>query len=172
MLNLFIDWDSVDDHKKFIASPGYKPFFESIGSMLEGDANLYHVHYDQTPSPALSSGGSPIVTEFLTIFFPEEYSSADKEKYHSDVVKFRDIVADSAEGFKGAFGGWVVEKLDDPKDSEKRTAYSMLIGWTSVEAHMKYRETQAFKDYIYLLRGGKDLKGVTVCHVAAKELQK
>jgi len=171
MLNLFIDWDSIDAHKNFIASPQYTPFFAAIGSMLGGSPHLCHVHFDQSPSPALS-GGSPIKTEFITVLFPKDYSSADQEKYHSDILEFRDKVAETAEGFLGAYGGWAEEELDDPKDSEKSKAYVMLIGWTSVEAHMKYRETQSFKDNIHLLRGGKDLKNATVCHVAAKEFQK
>lgn len=87
------------------------------------------------------------------------------------MIKFGGIVDKAWEGCRGSAGGWVAEELDLPGGSEKGKAYVMLIGWTSVDSHMKYRETQSFKDNIHLLRGAKDLKNLAVFHVAASEFK-
>lgn len=169
--NLFIDWDSVDDHKKFIASPQYKPFGEELMSLLdEGAPSLYHVHFDPHPPSAPLADGN--ATEFITMYFPTDYSAADQATFDENIRNFFGGVEGSAEGFKGASHGWVVEELKDPKSGELSKAYVILIGWTSVAAHMAYRETQSFKDNIHYLREAKDLKGLGVCHVHAQKADK
>ena len=75
------------------------------------------------------------------------------------------------EGCSGLAGGWVAEELEDPKSSEKAKVYICLIGWESVDSHMKYRETQSFKDNIHMLRGAKDLKNTVMVHAATKEFK-
>lgn len=138
--------------------------------MMDGAPNLYHAHFDPYPPTVAISDVGSMVTEFLTMYFPTDYSAADQAKLESDLKQFGEVVKGSSDDFKAAVGGWVVEELDDPKSSEKRKAYVLLIGWTSVQAHLSYRETQTFKDNIHLLRGAKDLKGVGVFQVAAKPL--
>lgn len=141
---------------------------ESIGSTLNGNPpNMYHVHFDPHPPSVAFSG----VTEFLTAYFPTTYSAEDQKTFHENVKKFGSIVTDAWKDCKGTTGGWVVEEQDLPGSSEKAKAYVTLIGWTSVEAHLQYRETQSFKDNIYLLRGAKDLKNVVMFHVAASEFK-
>lgn len=41
-----------------------------------------------------------------------------------------------------------------------------------MEDHLAFRETQAFKDNIHLLRGAKDLKHITVVHYSGTQVQK
>jgi hypothetical protein len=49
---------------------------------------------------------------------------------------------------RGAYG-WVKEELENAEKFDGKTkGYYVAFGWESVEAHMKYRETQAFKDTI------------------------
>ena len=47
-------------------------------------------------------------------------------------------------------------------EGKKGKAYVGVLGWESVEAHMSFRETQAFKDIIHLLRD--DPLGLEVHH--------
>ena len=105
------------------------------------------------------------------IYFPSDYSQADQDKFVEDIKKLVKAVEDNAETYTGSAGGWVQEELPIPGTSEKGKAYAAFIGWTSVEAHMQFRETQAFKDNIHFLRGAKDLKKLTVVHTSGTEVQ-
>lgn len=86
------------------------------------------------------------------------------------------VMTTSADGYKGYAGGWVIEEVPNPKsdggkNKDKVKAFAGAIGWQSVEAHLKFREHQAFKDNIHLLRGAKDLVGMDVFHVKFLEVQ-
>ncbi|KIX09467.1 uncharacterized protein Z518_00547 [Rhinocladiella mackenziei CBS 650.93] len=170
--NLFINWDAVDYHTKFIASPEYKPFFEKILSVIDGNPSFYHVHFDPHPPNKALVGTEPMATEIITAYFPLDYSPEDQKTFDDGMKTFASVFEGSANGFIGAFGGWVVEELDIPNTSEKGKVYVALIGWTSVEAHMKCRETQTFKDNVHYLRGAKDLKAINVFHVPSQEVLK
>lgn len=75
---------------------------------------------------------------------------------------------DSAEGAHAVIGGWVAEEVkheklgEDGKEGPGRLHWG-LIGWDSVEAHMKYRETDGFKKAIPPLRDGP--VGIEMHHV-------
>jgi len=167
IMNLFIDWDSIDHHQKFIDSAEYKPFFDDIVGIVSGDVSFFHAQFDpHPPSTPLADGNA---TEYLTLYFPADYSVEDQRRFDADMKEFAQIVQDACDGFRGGVTGWVVEELEDPKSSQKSKVCIMLIGWTSVETHLKFRETQAFKDNIYYLRGAKDLMNLTVWHVLPKK---
>ncbi len=139
-----------------------------VVDQCEAPPALYHVHFEPfPPAPAFSE-----VTEFIQIYFPADYSSEDQKAYHDSVKKFSSIAKRDWAEIRGTASGWVAEEVEDPKSAEKAKVYVVLIGWPSVESHMKYRETQSFKDNIHLLRGGKDLKNLAVVHVATKEVKK
>ena len=91
----------------------------------------------------------------MTGLFPASISAEAQAKAVENVGKFLKASEAEYEGFKDAKGGWVVEELDNEKvEGGKAKAYVMVIGWPDVETHMKYRETQVFKDNIGLLREG------------------
>jgi len=170
-LRLFVDWDSVDDHKAFIASDQYKPFFKQFGTLMSGDPTLYHVHFDPHPPTVALIGSSPIATENITIYFPTTYSTEDQKAFVDSLNKFVAVIEKTQDisGYKGSVGGWVEEELTVPGSSEKAKGYVCLIAWESVEAHLKYRETQDFKDNSHLLRGAKDLITLRVVHTFCTE---
>jgi hypothetical protein len=60
-------------------------------------------------------------------------------------------MAANAGGSTAIAGGWVIEELDHAKIGKAR-AYLAACGWTSVEAHMRYRDTDYFKEKIVELR--------------------
>ncbi|KIW76231.1 hypothetical protein Z517_10977 [Fonsecaea pedrosoi CBS 271.37] len=165
--NLFIDWTSIGHHEKFMEWEGYKSFLDGAVTQCEKPPSLYHVHFEPFPPSAAFSE----VTEFITIYFPANYSAEDQKTFHENMKKFGVNVTRDWEGCRGAVGGWVAEELEDPKTSEKARAYVELIGWESVDSHMKYRETPSFKDNVPLLRGAKDLKNLAMVHVATKEVK-
>ncbi|EXJ81149.1 hypothetical protein A1O3_07438 [Capronia epimyces CBS 606.96] len=170
--NLFIDWDSIGHHEKFIASDAYKPFSGEIGAFLSGPPRFYHVHFDPHPPTVALADGGPFATEFITFYFPADYSEEDQKAVEERVKKLVKVIEGTAKGFKGSAGGWVAEELDLPDGSAKAKAFIGLLGWESVEAHLKFRGTQAFSDNIHLLREAKDLKKLAVFHVSSKEAHK
>jgi len=172
MLRLFVDWGSLDAHKKFIASEPYKPFVDKLLSMLDGSPTLYHASMTPPPpSGALSDTSSP-ATELITIYFPASYSSSDKSTFESGFKKLVACIEDNSPDYTGFTGGWVIEERPLPKDpSTMAKVYTGAIGWKSVEAHMAFRKTQVFKDNVHHLRGAKDLQDVNVVHAHLVEVQ-
>lgn len=78
----------------------------------------------------------------------------------------------SATGYKGYAGGWSIEEVDQAKaDGGKAKVFTGLVGWSSVQAHLDFRETQEFKDNIHLLREAKDVVAMDVFHVGFLEVQ-
>lgn len=65
-------------------------------------------------------------------------------------------------------GGWSIEphkheKLGEGVDGRGFVAF---VGWPTIDAHMKFRETEEFKEIIPLLRTGPT--ALAVHHVAFK----
>lgn len=91
------------------------------------------------------------MTEVLTCYF-----AAKDDKFQKNAEELISTVKENAEGFKAASGGWVIEDVEHESigSGKKGKAFVAVIGWESVEAHMKFRETQCFKDNIHLLREG------------------
>ncbi|KIW70731.1 hypothetical protein PV04_02972 [Phialophora macrospora] len=165
--SLFIDWSSIDHHIQFTKWEGYKAFLDGAAELCDAPPSPFHVHFEPfPPTPAFTE-----VTEFLSVYFPADYSPEDQQTFHEGMKKFGSIVQRDWEECRGTAGGWVAEELEDPKTGEKAKVYVCLLGWPGVESHMKFRETQSFKDNVHLLRGAKDLKNVAVVHVASKEFK-
>lgn len=59
----------------------------------------------------------------------------------------------------------MVEELE--LEGEKCKAWAGFLGWASVEAHMRYRETEAFKGTIGRLREGT--KAIKAYHAVLEE---
>lgn len=146
VLQLFIDWDSFEHHKKFIASPIYGPFAKHLMTIVDGPLSMCHANLTPHP-PTVAIGTASPITEVLTCYFEKE-----DDGFQSKVDQLIKAISENAEGFKAASGGWVIEDVE--YEGKKGKAYFMVLGWESVEAHMNFRETQAFKDNIHLLKEG------------------
>lgn len=105
-------------------------------------------------------------------YFPADYSDADKKTFVENFKKLIAAVENNADTHKASAGGWVVEQLPIPGTSEKGLVWTALIGWESVEAHLAFRQTQAFKDNIHWFRGAKDIKHVDVVHYHGTQVTK
>lgn len=144
------DWDSYEAHKTFTKTPVYKPFEKHLTTILDGTVIMRHANFDPHPPSAALSANSP-VTEVLTAYFTSKDDSFDEK-----AKKFVGILQEKAEGFKGASGGWVMEDVEHEKigEGKKGKAFVAVLGWESVDAHMRVRETDAFTENIHLLREG------------------
>lgn len=137
-----------------MSSTTYMPFAKHLMTIVDGPLTMHHANLTPHPPTAALGAASP-VTEIFTCYLEKE-----NEGFQSKVEQLIKATSDNAEGFKGWAGGWV---LEDVKYKEKKgKAYVGLVGWESVEAHMAFRETQAFKDNINVLR--EDPLGIDVHH--------
>lgn len=111
---------------------------------------MHHANFSPHP-PSAALGPAAPVTEVLTCYFESEGGSNKADGFEGRFDGLIRSISDSgAEGFKGAAGGWMVDEVE--YKGEKRKAFVGLVGWESVGAHMAFRETQAFRDNIPLLR--------------------
>lgn len=132
----------------------------------------YIKHVVTKPWPPTVVAEAP-VTEVLTLFFPSDLDDAAKEALSQQFEEFKTKALDQAADCRGVAYGWSTEN-DVPVTGEPGKTGSLLvafIGWPSVEAHMKFRETEVFKENIGLLRGMKDIVKLGVFHVACKSLE-
>ncbi|EXJ70199.1 uncharacterized protein A1O5_06267 [Cladophialophora psammophila CBS 110553] len=172
MLRWFVDWDDIENHKRFMNADAYRPFVERIGTIVAGAAKAYHAQLrPHPPVAALSNTTSPI-TEVVTMWFPNTYPQKDQDNVTEDVENFISIFENHAHNYTASAAGWVDEEIDIPGMEERGKAYVLLVGWTSVEAHMQFRETQAFKDSIHFVMGAKNLKKIEAVHVSLTEVTK
>ena len=136
----------------FTKSPAYGPFVKRLGSLIDGQYRLQHTHID--PSSALAARRAP-ATEMVTCYFPASVGEAEQKKYMEGVAKLKGLLEEQAEGCRGVAAGWVEEELENEQvEGKKSKAMLMMLGWDSVEAHMKFRDTKLFADNIHYLLDG------------------
>ena len=125
--------------------------------IIDGSVDMKHVNFDpHPPSNAVGTTNVP-VTEVLTA-----YTTSKDQSYEAASRKLLRLVESSADGCKGVSGGWVIEE----GEGEKKCAFVSAIGWESKDHHMQFRDTQTFKDNIYLIReGSTELAVHHVCFV-------
>jgi len=154
-------------------SSEYNAFVKRLLSLMDGGPSLHHVPFTPHPATAALSDTNAPATEVLTVTFPAAYSAADQSKFEADIKQLVGVIEAHADGYKGSAGGWSIEGVDSAKTSggDKAKTYVAVIGWQSVEHHLKFRERQEFKDNIHLLRGAKDMLGFDVFHVSFLEVQ-
>jgi heme-degrading monooxygenase HmoA len=162
--DLVIVWSDHSDHQKFMNSSIYPNFLERVGAALTRRPDVYHADLpiDETLAAPLSAP----VTEFLTC-----YTSLSKDKSELDTAatRFSELLAKDAEGFVAIAGGWGIEQVQHGSFAEEGgegRRFLSFIGWESVDAHMKYRDTPEFKEAIPHLRN--NVKGIEVHHVEFK----
>lgn len=148
-----LDWDSVDSHKKFMASPEYRPFNDHLSKIVTA-TKLYHFHPSPCPPSVLDS--APVVE--MAMFF------GASDDFNSNVGKFMEGI-EAAEGKQGYSHGPVLEELSKDEDQKPAKAVQLCIGWESVEAHMKFRETDLFQEHIHYLRKGTSGARLVGLHV-------
>ncbi|MCJ1309021.1 hypothetical protein MMC25_002676 [Agyrium rufum] len=153
MLMFFVEWDSVQSHLDFRETEIYKPFLSKILAISFGEIKLQHILY---ASPLKPLADAPI-TEFIFAYFPPTYDTPEKFDAAFDKFTKEGVAGGAPHGFLGAIRGWVHEEVEHKAFAEqggKGKCFVGTVGWTSLEAHMAVRETQAFKDGVGLIREG------------------
>jgi len=159
ILELAIDWTKYEDHISFTKTPAYEPFIGKISTLITGAPKLHHANY-RTPFSAVAVA-APVV-EMLLLYLPVD--GADEKAAEEMWDAFMKALAENAEGYVASASGWVMEELEHENVQGKARGFQAAIGWTGVEAHMKYRETEGFKEGIQVVRGV--FKGSAVHHTS------
>ncbi|KAL8637607.1 MAG: hypothetical protein Q9228_005137 [Teloschistes exilis] len=163
IVQLYIDWDSLDGHKKFMNQSYYSPFIKHLLSIVDGGLGVEHANLSPHP-PAVALSGTTKVTEVVEHYFPADISEADRSSFETNLKEFAKVLEKKAEGYTGWAGGWVIEELEHEAVQGKAKVWHSCIGWQSVDAHMAFRETQDFKDNVHLMRP-ESKKAITMHHV-------
>jgi hypothetical protein len=135
----------------FRASPEFAAFEKKFISLTYAPPSMFHAHL--TPHPPTKAFEAPVV-EALTIYFHAGLTETEKQAYYQNFKNFMEQTIVDAKGLVAEAHGWVVEELE--KEGKKQKAFMCFIGWDSVDMHMKYRETESFKECIHLLRDGSE----------------
>lgn len=129
-------------------------------------------HIDTKPYPP-SALKSP-VTEIMLAFFPPDISEQGKAAVNNRVAQFTEKGLNQCADVQAVNCGWGVEN-DFPVrgggEGQKGNMLIMLVGWPSIGAHMKFRETEAFKDSVGLLRGMEGMIKLTMFHVECRSME-
>jgi hypothetical protein len=108
-------------------------------------------------------------------FFPADISQADRDAASAQCQQFVDKALKKCADVTGVTLGWGVES-DFPvrggEEGRKGALLTALIGWPSIDAHMKFRETDVFKDNVGLLRSLKGLVKLAMFHVSCRTLER
>ncbi|KAI0893103.1 hypothetical protein F4806DRAFT_477004 [Annulohypoxylon nitens] len=164
-IRLLIDWDAISSHQAFRSTDGYKSYLTSLAPHVAAPAKIFHAEVSPFPPTVLDK--SPVTEILVTYFAP----TADEAKNLAAAQALAAKLTGASAGSTGLSAvGWSVEK-DVEYKGEAARALVVLLGWESVEAHQKARETDAFKAVIGEFQGAAEgLKGFEIEHVSAKAL--
>ncbi|KAI4722840.1 hypothetical protein E4T48_00963 [Aureobasidium sp. EXF-10727] len=137
---LFIVWDTIEHHQKFQNLSIYQQMLERLEPILDGSPQL--VHFELKDPSDLASAVSAPVTELATLFLLEQKPSFDES-----LGSFANILHEHAEGFVGCSFSWIMEPVEHESfgSGVKGRACLLAIGWSSISAHMAFKETAAFQ---------------------------
>ncbi|KAI0109887.1 hypothetical protein F4814DRAFT_381428 [Daldinia grandis] len=169
-VRIFADWATVTAHRAFEKTEAYAPFkarvYDAVASRPQ---RPYHIEFAPFPVAALDNSGPASktpVAEVLHIWFAGDYPEDARRRTADAVAEFTRRMTLFAEGLTGETAlGWTVER-DIDHDGVPSSALVLILGWTSVEAHMKARDHPEFAKIVPLLKDLEGLKGLEMNHVS------
>ncbi|KAI8997939.1 hypothetical protein BC832DRAFT_595383 [Gaertneriomyces semiglobifer] len=167
----FFDFESVEDHDNFAKTFGGEAVKELPNILASSEFGSKHVNFNPSPPTALKAP----VTEILLAYFDPNLSQPAKDTATSKLTQFFKNALNKCPDCQGVNFGWGIEN-DFPVrggavEGQKGSILVALIGWPSVEAHMKFRDTEVFKENVHLLRGWEGNLAMTMFHVKTKVLE-
>ncbi|KAF2786583.1 hypothetical protein K505DRAFT_411893 [Melanomma pulvis-pyrius CBS 109.77] len=165
-----IDWENLAAHKTFEAQPTYGAFIQNLAPLVGGPLKVFHVALPL--STPFSGPGSAPVTECLNLYFGAGYAPAD---FARNWAQFHERGLQEATQALGIAGAWSLDEVEHEGvwDKEELGAegpsFAIFVGWPSVLAHMKFRESEVFPSLVGYLRDGP--KATEVFHVEFKKFE-
>lgn len=139
-----------------------------------GPSFVKHVAVEPFPVEVLDVAKAGVV-EIWAAYFSAATTAEEKAGISAAFADFATKALPASPDFKGISMGWGVED-DFPLpgcDNQDAgfAAHFALIGWTSVEGHQRFRETDAFKSSIGPMRTLPGLVKMSVCHIRCKSIK-
>lgn len=132
---------------------------DRLGSLMSSAPEL--VHFEVSSSATQARAFNAPITELVLVYLDGSSSTIE-----ANLQKFADALEKDAQAPVGGvyLSGYSVEEVEHEKlDGGKGKVILMAIGWQSLEAHMAFRDTAAFKENVGLLRDGP--KALAMHHV-------
>ncbi|KAI1491978.1 Alpha/Beta hydrolase protein [Biscogniauxia mediterranea] len=180
-LRLALDWADIPiPAPSASASSLLRSLLAAVDDAVAAPRNNNHPYYYVAFEPPRPPVLDDRVVEMVHMYFPPaRRGAADVDGAVARfVAEMRTGTAEekAVEGFSGeAAWGWVVgggEREGEgkggllPFKGEGCAAFVLCLGWESVQAHMRFRDTEEFQRCIPLIRGIEGLKGSEMAHSA------
>lgn len=114
------------------------------------------------------------VTEIMLAWFPADIAPDLKDSNIKKLEKFAEKSLAACSAIQAINVGWGVEN-DFPvlggEEGQKGSVLVMFIGWPSIDAHMQYRDTDAFKEAVPLIRGLEGRLNIKMFHVKCRVME-
>lgn len=114
------------------------------------------------------------MTEVLLIWFPSDIAQEAKDTATKRLQQFADACLSGHPIIHAINIGWGVENdfpVRDGEEGQKGSLLTAMIGWPSIDDHMKFRETDTFKNNIHLLRGMEGVLKMTMFHIKSRVME-
>lgn len=106
-------------------------------------------------------------------YFPSNISDDAKTIATETMAKFKAQSLDKCADVQAVNYAFSVENdfpVPDGDEGQTASALTLLIGWPTIDAHMKFRGTEAFQEGIVLLKSLESVIKVKMVHVKCKVL--
>ncbi|KAH8902601.1 hypothetical protein BR93DRAFT_953726 [Coniochaeta sp. PMI_546] len=151
----FFDFTSVEEHARFAKDFG-EDIVKDHHKILDRGLFAKHLDMKPYPPPALKSP----VTEIMLAWFPSDLSPELKDATNKKLEQFSDKANEACPDIQAINLGWGLENdfpVRGSEAGEKGCLVALFIGWLSIDAHLKFCDTDGFKEAVPLIR---DLEGV------------
>lgn len=130
-------------------------------------------HVSVVPSPPLILQ-SP-VAEIMLAYFPPDISKARRDNTLAQFQQFVERGLNKCPDFRGVSYGWGAEN-DFPVRGEQEgqvgSVFMAFIGWPSVDAHVEFQETEAFKENIHFIRTMEGIIKLATFHISCRTIRR
>lgn len=114
------------------------------------------------------------VTEVLLAFFRPDISENGKKAAAARVEEFLEKAGGGFPELLSTNHGWLVENdlpVRGVEPAQEGSLLMILCGWESIDSHMRFRETEAFKRHIALLTDMEGLIKLSETHVKFQSIE-
>ncbi|KAI4261766.1 MAG: hypothetical protein L6R42_003041 [Xanthoria sp. 1 TBL-2021] len=185
-----VNWDTLDSHVKATESSDFQAHESSFRSNLVKENTsgiIFHVPFQENMLDALqprTTTGQIGVTEIVFVYFqPSPLSQTAKDAVRES-FKHMEPIIERHGGLTGYRNGWAVEELSVPLtergdmdgdegkgggrdiegEEDKCTVYVNLTGWDERETHMRFMETEEFKENLHWFMDVEGVAGSEIVH--------
>ncbi|KAI4285639.1 MAG: hypothetical protein L6R35_004616 [Caloplaca aegaea] len=183
---LFVNWDTLDSHINATKTPQFAAFESSFRTTLIKDStpttptNVFHVPFkanmlDALQPQTLKSDSIGVTELVFASFHPSPRSQSAKDKIVDSFNHVEPFILRHG-GLTGYRNGWALESLETPLFETKEgggevegkgdrfDVYVNLTGWDKMETHVKFMETEDFRDNLHWYTDVEGGKGWEIVH--------